>query len=35
MVFPASSRSLAGGWELAGKTIDGGAAAAKLAELAG
>ncbi len=29
------ARSLAGGWELAGDTIDAGAAAAKLAELAG
>ena len=28
-------KSLAEGWELAGETIDGGAAAAKLAELAG
>lgn len=28
-------KSLAGGWDLAGKTIDSGAAAAKLAELAG
>ena len=29
------AKSLAEGWELAGETIDSGAAAAKLAELAG
>jgi anthranilate phosphoribosyltransferase len=29
------TKSLAEGWELAGETIDGGQATAKLAELAG